>query len=89
MGAFAHQTTYLAALIAFLLFNIGYGWAGTRVHFETRGAKFGAAAVALNLATMVLPPISPVFWSAVSLCGVTLALVGAALLFKEARRAPA
>lgn len=79
----------LPLLVAFLIFNAGYVWTGTKVRFETTGAKLGAAAVALNLATMVLPPVSPIFWSAVSLCGVALAFVGAALLFKDANRAPA
>jgi len=79
----------LPLLIAFLVFNAGHVWAGTKVRFETVGAKLGAAAVALNLLTMVLPPISPLFWSSVSLCAVALALAGAGLLFKDASRAPA
>ena len=76
-------------LVAFLIFNVGHVWTGTKIRFDTRGAKFGATAVALNLATLVLPPVSPIFWSAVSLCAVVLAFVGAGLLFKDASRAPA
>lgn len=70
LGAFRVAITWLHSLIgpltlpllfAFLIFNAGYVWAGTKIRFETTGAKLGAFAVALNLLTMVLPPVSPLF----------------------------
>ena len=79
----------LPLLIAFLLFNIGYLWAGTKVRFDRTGAKLGAAAVALGLSTILLPTASPILWSAVSLTAAALALVGAGLLFGDASGAPA
>lgn len=97
LGAFRVAVTWLPSLVgpltlpllvAFLIFNLGYGWAGTKVRFDTPGAKVGAAAVALNLATFVLPPVSSIFWSAVSLSAVGLAFVGAGLLLRDASLAP-
>lgn len=97
LGAFRLAITWLHSLagpltlpllIAFLIFNAGYVWTGTRIRFETTGARLGALAVALNLLTMVFP-VSPLFWTAVSSVAAALALVGAGFLLKDASRAPA
>jgi hypothetical protein len=98
LGAFRVALTWLNSLIgpltlplliAFLIFNVGYVWAGTKVRFETTGAKLGGFAVVLNLATMVLPPVSPLFWASVSVIAAALAVIGAAFLLKDASGAPA
>ena len=98
LGAFRVAITWIDPLIgpltvpllvAFVIFNAGHVWAGTKVRYATTGAKLGASAVALNFLTIVLPPVSPLFWAAVSSIAVALALAGAVFLLKDARRARA
>jgi hypothetical protein len=75
-------------VIAYFLFNFGYVFSVVKGSLQTIGARLGLGAVLLNVLAMFLSSFAAI-WTALSACAVVVALVGAYLLFKEARSAAA
>ena len=93
MIAFATNETLdgpllLPTVTAYFLFNFGYVFAVLKGRLWTNGARLGLGAVCLNFLAMLLSSSTAV-WTALSLCAVGSALIGAFTLFKEAKRAAA
>ena len=74
--------------IAYFLFNFGYVSSVVKGRLQTKGTRLGLAAVLLNVLAMFLSSFTTI-WTALSACAVVVALVGAYLLFTEARSAAA
>jgi hypothetical protein len=78
----------LPAVAAYFLFNFGYVFAVLKGRLRTNGARLGLGAVCLNFLAMLLSSFTAV-WTALSLCAVGSALIGAFTLLKEAKCAAA
>jgi hypothetical protein len=78
----------LPTVAAYFLFNFGYVFAVLKGRLRTNGARLGLGAVCLNLLAMLLSSFTTL-WTALSICAVCAALIGAFKLFNESKRVAA
>lgn len=73
-------------VVSFLLFNAGFVWAAGVGGFQTKGHGLGIYAVLMNCAALVSHDFK-VLWAAISAAAVCTSIVGAWMLFRDARTA--
>jgi len=81
----------LPLVVAYFQFNLGYLFSVVKGSFLTKGARLGFGAVLLNLLALLAMSLSgfAAIWTALSVCALLASLLGAYLLFQDAKSATA
>ena len=76
----------LPLVVGYVIFSVGYFVAFHSVSRFTKAGKIGDLAAALNISAMLIFKHWTPIWTAVSVIAALVAVIGATLLWKEARR---